>query len=79
MIVDSDVTDAPADSDMPRAYDPSLASRLSLPQTRPGWDLGPERRIDDGRSIGRMLAYAGIGLALLGIGAALLRARGRDS
>ena len=79
MIADSNLTETPARSELPRAYDPSVASRLSLPQTRPGWDPGPERRIDDGRSIGRMLAFAGIGLAMLLTGAALLRARNNVS
>ena len=47
---------------MPRAFEPELAASLNLPETRPGWDVGPERRIDDGRSLARMLGYASIGL-----------------
>ena len=62
MIAESNVLDAPAGTDLPRAYDPSLADRLNLPETRPGWDVGPERRIDDGRSMARMLGWASLGL-----------------
>ena len=62
MIAETNVLDAHAGQDLPRAYDPSLAHRLSLPGTRPGWDVGPERRIDDGRSMARMLGWASIGL-----------------
>ena len=62
MIANSNVPDAPPAGDLPRAYDPSLAERLTLPGTRPGWDVGPERRIDDGRSLARLLGWASIGL-----------------
>ena len=75
MIAHTDVEPGRTGTDLPRAYDPSLADRLNLPETRPGWDVGPERRIDDGRSVARMLAFAGIGLALLGVGSALLHRR----
>ena len=78
MITDSEVVDTASDRDRPRAFSPEYADRLNLPQTRPGWDLGPERRVDDGRTLARMLTIAGIGLLVLAIGGALLRARGSN-
>jgi hypothetical protein len=69
MIADSNVLDATGAADLPRAWDPDLAERLDLPQTRPGWDVGPERRIDDGRTMARMLGWASIGLGALEVAA----------
>lgn len=48
-----------------RAFEPGLADSLSLPRRMPGWDVGPERRIDDGRTLARVLGWAGIGLGAL--------------
>ena len=72
MIADSNLLDAPATRRLPRAFEPGMAASLNLPQTQPGWDVGPERRIDDGRSMARMLGWASIGL-----GAAEVLAPGR--
>lgn len=35
----------------------------------PGWDLGPERRIDDGRTLAHALGWFSIGLGLLEVAA----------
>ena len=56
---------------------PELARSLTLPERAPGWDVGPERRIDDGRTLKRVLAR--VGIATLGlIGAAVLVRRTRS-
>ena len=50
-------------TDRPRAFEPSRAT-MPEPVRVPGWDMGPERRIDDGRSLARTLGWASIGLGL---------------
>ena len=61
-----------------RAFDPAQAGSYALTRRAPGWDQGPERRIDDGRSIARMLMIAGAGIVAVLLGAALLRRARRD-
>lgn len=56
----------------PRAFAPPLAAGLPRPARPPGWDVGPERRIDDGRTLARMLGWAGLGLGALVVGALAL-------
>jgi hypothetical protein len=46
----------------PRAFDPGQFADRHPPARPPGWDLGPERRIDDGRTLARALAWFSIGL-----------------
>jgi hypothetical protein len=48
----------------PRAFEPSRTAVQSEPQT-PGWDLGPERRLDDGRTMARGLGWFSLGLGAL--------------
>jgi hypothetical protein len=56
--------ETPIDYDArPRAFEPELARELPTPRT-PGWDIGPERRIDDGRTLARGLGWFSIGLGL---------------
>ena len=69
MIAETDVRSERSAGALPRAWDPDLADRFDLPQTRPGWDVGPERRIDDGRTMARMLGWASIGLGALEVAA----------
>jgi hypothetical protein len=45
----------------PRAFSPEQARGKPLPAA-PGWDLGPERRLDDGRTLARALGWFSIGL-----------------
>jgi hypothetical protein len=49
----------------PRAFRPELADELGTGTERPGWDLGTERRIDDGRTMARGLALFSLGLGAL--------------
>ena len=65
MIGEKNVVDAPDRAVRPAAFDPELATSLNLPERAPGWDVGPERRIDDGRTMARMLGWASIGLGAL--------------
>ena len=53
----------------PRAYDPDGRRAAPRRQTTPGWDMGPERRIDDGRTMARALGWFSIGLGLLELAA----------
>jgi hypothetical protein len=46
----------------PRAYYPHGIAARRPGATTPGWDLGPERRIDDGRTVARALGWFSIGL-----------------
>jgi len=62
MIADSTTVDSPLTGERARAFEPRHAASLVLPETRPGWDPGTERRIDDGRTLARMLGWASIGL-----------------
>jgi hypothetical protein len=49
----------------PRAFDPSHFADRAAPVRPPGWDTGPERRIDDGRTVARGLAWLSIGLGVV--------------
>jgi hypothetical protein len=47
-----------------RAFDPESMAGAPTPP-RPGWDLGPERRVDDGQTLANALGWFSIGLGLL--------------
>lgn len=47
----------------PRAFEPGHTD-APVPARTPGWDLGPERRLDDGRTLARGLGWFSIGLGL---------------
>ena len=47
----------------PRAFDPDSLSG-ARPPAPPSWDIGPERRIDDGKTLATGLAWFSIGLGL---------------
>lgn len=49
----------------PRAFDPESMSDVRTPPPAPGWDIGPERRIDDGKTLAGGLAWFSIGLGLV--------------
>lgn len=53
----------------PRAYYPDGTDSRPRSAGTPGWDLGPERRIDDGRSLARALGWFSLGLGLFQIAA----------
>jgi len=53
----------------PRAFDPSMASGAPARVAPPSWDVGPERRIDDGRTQARGLGWFSIGLGILELAA----------
>ncbi|HEX6589834.1 MAG TPA: hypothetical protein VF039_12500 [Longimicrobiales bacterium] len=65
MIAGNDVLEGTAAESRPIAFEPDLARSLNLPERAPGWDVGPERRIDDGRSMARLLGWASLGLGAL--------------
>ena len=65
MIAENNVLDGPGVETRQAAFEPDLARSLNLPERTPGWDVGPERRIDDGRTMARMLGWASIGLGAL--------------
>ena len=65
MIAQNDVLDGPGVESRAMAFEPDLARSLNLPERAPGWDVGPERRIDDGRTMARMLGWASLGLGAL--------------
>ena len=65
MIAGNDVLSAGDRTDRPAAFEPDLAHSLNLPERTPGWDLGPERRIDDGRALLRVLT--GVGVAAVAV------------
>ena len=48
----------------PRAFHPDRSPQYTPPAVRPGWDLGPERRLDDGRSLARAMGWFSIGLGV---------------
>lgn len=50
-----------AETERPRAFEPEMKEGVQPPPT-PGWDLGPERRIDDGKMLATGLAWFSIGL-----------------
>lgn len=39
----------------PRSFHPSMATGAPAPTRPPGWDLGPERRIDDGQALAALM------------------------
>lgn len=48
----------------PRAFYPEATEMARSTTRTPGWDQGPERRIDDGRSAARALGWFSIGLGV---------------
>ncbi|HET6229289.1 MAG TPA: hypothetical protein VFE05_04360 [Longimicrobiaceae bacterium] len=48
----------------PAAYRPGLPTGIPNPAPRPGWDVGTDRRIDDGETLARGLGWFSIGLGL---------------
>lgn len=48
----------------PRAFYPDGTTAAPVRRRTPGWDSGPERRIDDGRPLARGLALFSFGLGL---------------
>jgi hypothetical protein len=61
----------------PRAFYPDYM-QFTLPEAKtPGWDRGPELRVDSGRTLRRVLGWSGIALAAFGL--ALPRGRARSS
>jgi hypothetical protein len=50
-----------------RAFRPEMAERVGSGTRTPGWDLGPERRIDDGETLANALGWFSIGLGALEI------------
>ncbi len=56
--------DAQTHSPRPRSFYPDFTDQPPPPHGAPGWDIGPERRIDDGRTLARGLAWFSIGLGL---------------
>lgn len=55
---------AATETESPRAFDPALKAG-EQPPAAPGWDLGPERRIDDGQTLATGLAWFSIGLGAM--------------
>ena len=55
--------------DRARAYYPDGQNSRPRRRATPGWDMGPERRIDDGRTLARALGWFSIGLGLLELAA----------
>ena len=53
----------------PRAYYPDGTDTAPGRKHTPGWDMGPERKIDDGRSLARALGWFSIGLGLFELAA----------
>ena len=52
------------DPTRPRAFEPQTKASASPPPT-PGWDLATERRIDDGKTLARAIAWFSIGLGMV--------------
>lgn len=78
MVVDKDVLEGTETSRRPAVFEPGLARSLNLPEHAPGWDLGPERRIDDGRTLVRVLT--GVAVAVVAVVAIVsLTRRARSS
>lgn len=48
----------------PRAYYPDGTDNGPTRARTPGWDMGPDRRIDDGRTLARALGWASVGLGI---------------
>lgn len=57
---------APTETTRPRAFDPATRSGVQPPPP-PSWDIGPERRIDDGKTLATGLAWFSFGLGLVEI------------
>jgi hypothetical protein len=56
--------------DRPRAFYPDFAKGYTGPGTTPGWDLnGPERRMDDGRTLARAMGWMSFGLGAVELAA----------
>lgn len=55
--------------DRPRAYYPDATDSAPARAATPGWDTGTERRLDDGRSLARGLAWFSVGLGLFQLAA----------
>lgn len=54
----------------PRAFYPEFAKTYNGPGTTPGWDLdGPERRMDDGRTLARAMGWLSFGLGAVELAA----------
>ncbi|HSJ23255.1 MAG TPA: hypothetical protein VK929_01140 [Longimicrobiales bacterium] len=54
----------------PRAFYPEWAQSYQGPGTTPGWDLnGPERRMDDGRTLARAMGWVSFGLGAVELAA----------
>lgn len=53
----------------PRAYYPDGTMAAPVRRRTPGWDIGPERRIDDGRTLARGLALFSVGLGVFQLAA----------
>lgn len=51
-------------TERPRAFDPSMLAGTPAPTSPPSWDMGPDRRIDDGHMLATGLAWFSIGLGL---------------
>jgi hypothetical protein len=52
-------------TERPRAFDRSQMADMPPPGRPPSWDFGPERRIDDGRTLARNLGWFSIGLGVI--------------
>jgi hypothetical protein len=50
------------ETERPRAFYPDGGIGDPLPMRTPGWDMGTERRIDDGKTLARGLGWFSIGL-----------------
>jgi len=61
----------------PRAFYPDYMESSALEAKTPGWDRGPERRVDSGHTVRRVLGWSSIGIAALGL--ALPRGRAHST
>jgi hypothetical protein len=61
----------------PRAFYPAYVESSRPEPKMPGWDPGPERRVDSGRALRRVLGWSSIGAAALGL--AVPRGRGHST
>jgi hypothetical protein len=73
-------TTIPGDATRARAFEPHMADQLGTGREAPGWDLGPERRVDDGKTLARQIGWFSIALGVAEIVAAgrLAEALGMD-
>lgn len=62
-------TDTREREQRPRAFYPDGTMAAPVRRRTPGWDMGPERRIDDGRTLARGLALFSIGLGVFQLAA----------